>query len=204
MRTKTETWNGFEIRFVENNGEWWAVAQDIAAALSYKLTTNMTKLIGKSDKGIAKVNTPGGIQKLLIISEFGIYDAVFGSHKPEAKEFKRWVHQMLKELRVQSGLEGFQIFRMLDKDHQKEVMHNLCQGLKSPKRVDFIKANTIANKTVSTVNGYPKMLKKGEMSPEMLIQRQPILEDAVNLMVANDSFGLGLSVSGKVYDKYLK
>lgn len=42
-----------------------------------------------------------------------------------------------------SGLEGFQIFRMLDKEHQKEMMGKLSHALQHPVRVDFIKANTI-------------------------------------------------------------
>lgn len=148
---------------------------------------------------------------MLIISEEGIYDAILTAAKnlrnkemrEKAKEFKRWVFKVLKRLRQESGLEGFQIFRMLDKEHQVKMMRQLSDGLKKPKRVDFIKANTIANKTVSSVNGYPKMLKKDDMSPEMLVQRQPILEDTIRLMAANDSFDLGISVSKKVYGKYL-
>ena len=30
---KLEQWNGHGIRFVEHNGEWWAVLADIAKAL---------------------------------------------------------------------------------------------------------------------------------------------------------------------------
>ncbi|VGW35486.1 BRO family, N-terminal domain protein [Streptococcus pyogenes] len=30
---KTETWNGYTIRFVEHQREWWAVLADIAKAL---------------------------------------------------------------------------------------------------------------------------------------------------------------------------
>lgn len=30
---KLEQWNGHSIRFVEHNGEWWAVLADIAKAL---------------------------------------------------------------------------------------------------------------------------------------------------------------------------
>ena len=54
---KVENWNGYEIRFVEKDGEWWAVAKDVAKALEYKLTTNMTRLLDKKDKGIHKANT---------------------------------------------------------------------------------------------------------------------------------------------------
>lgn len=30
---KTEKWNGFKIRFVEVDGEWWAVLKDVCEAL---------------------------------------------------------------------------------------------------------------------------------------------------------------------------
>lgn len=139
--------------------------------------------------------------KSVLLSEFGIYDAVFNSHKPEAKEFKRWVYSMLKELRESTGLEGFQIFRMLDKEHQKEAMSTLCKGLHSPARVDFIKANTIANKAVSDKYGYSKMVKKSEMTPDMLVDRQMILEDTVELMKTNEKYNLKLSVSNVIYGK---
>lgn len=136
---KTENWNGHEIRFVALNGEWWAVAKDVSDALGYQLTTNMTKHIDEKDKGISKVHTLGGSQEMLIISEFGIYDAVFNSRKPEAADFKRWIFEVIKALRQAAGLEGFEIFRMLDKEHQRQAMERLKDG---------IKANTIANKAI--------------------------------------------------------
>lgn len=203
LSIRTETWNGHEIRFVEKEpGEWWAVAKDVAQALGYQPTTNMTRLIEPLDKGIRKVNTPGGAQDLLTISEFGIYDAVFNSRKKEAKEFKRWVFDMLKELRRSTGLEGFQVFRMLDKEHQKAAMAKLNAGLEKPVRVDFIKANTITNKAVSTKHGYPKMLKKREMGPKMLVDRQAILEDTVELMGVVSRFGLRVPVAETIYSKH--
>ena len=33
---KTEIWNGHKIRFVNNDGEWWAVAKDVTTALSIR------------------------------------------------------------------------------------------------------------------------------------------------------------------------
>ena len=203
MKMKTETWNGDAIRFIEKEpDDWWAVAADVAKALGYDRTRNMTRQIDAEDKGAHKVSTLGGDQEMHIISELGVYDAVFGSRKPEAKLFKRWVKQVLVALRKASGLEAFQVFRMLDKEHQKEAMRQLRDGLSRPVRVDFIKANTIANKAVSTNHGHPQMLKKDQMTPDMLLERQPILDDTVRLMEANDSFGLGLSVSDAVYKKY--
>ena len=194
---KTETWNSYPIRFVEIDGEWWAVAKDVAEALGYPETNAMTKRLNREDLISDKLS--GMNMKSVLLSEFGIYDAVFGSHKKEAKEFKRWVFTILKTLRQQSGLEGFQVFRMLDKEHQREMMGKLNRGLKKPKRVDFIKANTISNKAVSIKYGYSKMIKKADMSPEMLVDRQELLEDTVELMEIKDKYGLELSVSEEVY-----
>lgn len=97
---------------------------------------------------------------------------------------------MVKQLRKNSGLEGFQIFHMLDKEHQKEAMERLKEGFRDPNKPDFIKANTIANKAVSTMFGYPKMIKKDQMTPEMLVRRQEVLDDTVNLMSTADKFKL--------------
>lgn len=33
---KTELWNDYPIRFVEIDGEWWAVAADVAKATNSK------------------------------------------------------------------------------------------------------------------------------------------------------------------------
>lgn len=33
---KVENWNGHDIRFVNINGEWWALGRDITSALEYK------------------------------------------------------------------------------------------------------------------------------------------------------------------------
>jgi prophage antirepressor-like protein len=198
---KIENWNGHEIRFVWHKDEWWAVLKDITDALDLKTWKVNQRL---TDDILSKymVESGNGQRQMSIINEIGIYEAVFSSRKPEAKEFKQWVYSMLRELRQASGLEGFQIFRMLDKDHQKEAMAKLKDGLKKPVRVDFIKANTITNKAISNMTGSPKMIKKGDMTPGMLVQRQAILDDTVELMTAVDKFNLDCSVSQKIYDRY--
>lgn len=34
MKTRTENWRGYSIRFVEIDGNWWAVLKDICDALN--------------------------------------------------------------------------------------------------------------------------------------------------------------------------
>lgn len=198
---KTEIWNGHDIRFVHMNNEWWAVAKDVAEALGYPETNAMTKRLDKNDLMSDKLS--GMNMKSVLVNEFGIYDAVFGSHKKEAKQFKRWIFDIIKELRQSTGLEGFEIFRMLDKEHQRTAMQNLKKSLRKPVRVDFIKANTIANKAVSSLYGFPKMVRKTEMTPEMLVERQEILDSTVELMGVKDKYGLQLSISKQIYTNLL-
>ena len=82
-------------------------------------------------------------------------------------------------------------------------MDNLKNGLKKPVRIDFIKANTITNKAVSNKYGYKKMVRKSDMTPQMLKDREPILEDTVNMMILNERYNIGLSVSEYIYGKQM-
>lgn len=194
---KTELWNGHEIRFVQVDEEWVGIAKDISDALGYRDANSMTKKINSKYSVYAKMADMN--QKYLALTEFGIYKAIFNSKKPEAEQFQEWVFNVIKQLRQSAGIEGFQIFRTMDKEHQKKMMSNLSKSLNKPVRRDFIKANMIANKAVSMKNGYPKMVKKNEMSPEMLTQREPILKDTVDLMSMKDKFNLDISVSKSIY-----
>lgn len=202
MDSRTENWMGHSIRFVElAASEWAAVSKDVSDALDYRDANSMTRHINK--KYLVYVKLTDMNQKYLALTEFGIYKAIFNSHKPEAESFQEWVFLMLKQLRQSSGLAGFEVFRMLDKEEQRQQMAKLSRSLKHPVRVNFIKANTIANKAVSTRHGYPKMVKKNDMPPEMLVDRQPILQDVVDLMATNERFGLGIHVSDAIYKKYV-
>lgn len=204
MNIRTENWLGHEIRFVEKTpGEWWAVASDVASALGYNHTPHMLRSLDEDEKDVHILDTPGGKQKMRIISETGVYEAVFNSRREESSEFKRWVKSIIKQFRRSTGLEGFQIFRMLDKEHQKEAMQQLKASLRKPIRVDFIKANTIANKAVSTMYGHPKMIKKDQMTPDMLVSRQEVLDDTVSLMSVKEKFELDIPISNSIYSKYV-
>ena len=197
---KTEIWNNHEIRFVEKDGEWWAVAADVTKALEFRDANVATRKMPEKYKDTHKVRTLGGNQEMTILSEQGLYRLIMRSHKPEAEEFQDWVFDVLKTLRQSSGLAGFEIFRMLDKEHQKAAMSRLSRSLEHPVRVDFIRANTIANKAVSDKHHFPKMVKKADMTPDMLAERQSILDSTVERMAFNEKYNLGISVSEKVYE----
>lgn len=199
---KTEVWNGHQIRFIEKDDEWWAVLTDVADALGLD-KRNARR--GLPDRGLIShpiKNKKGRMIPMNLVNELGIYALIFKSRTRKAKQFQEWIYTVIKELRESTGLEGFEAFRMLDKEHQKEAMQKLKEGLKPNGKVSYIKANTIANKAVSNRHGYDKMVKKKDMTPGMLRDRQAILDDTVELMTVNEKFGLNLSVAEEVYKRW--
>ncbi|MDS3931670.1 BRO family protein [Staphylococcus epidermidis] len=197
-----QIFNDKEIRFIEKEDEYWAVAGDVAKVLGYSHTPHMTRLLDESEKAVHNVDTVKGKQNAVIISEIGIYEAIWNSRRDEAQEFKKWVKQVIKELRQDTGLEQNEVFRMLDKEKQKEAMPIIQGEYKSDEPINYIKANTIANKATSTTFEYEKMISKEAMTPEMLEVRQIILDDVVKLTESMNQFNLDIKVSKVIYDKY--
>lgn len=85
--------------FVEDEVVLFA-ATDVAKTLGYGDATHLTRRLDEDEKGLRSVETPGGKQKLSVITEAGLYSAVLGSKVEGAKAFKRWVtHAVLPALR---------------------------------------------------------------------------------------------------------
>lgn len=221
MQLRVENWNGNLIRFIGSDNDWKAIGFDVAKALGYKRPNDALKLhVENKDKRLINLGSllnqaktsktgstvkqrrtsKGGSPVMLVISEFGIYDLVFSSKMKQAKDFKRWVYQVIQQLRKQAGLQGYEAFRMLDKRIQKQAM----QRLDADNEVDYIKANSIANKAISNKYGLPKMVGKKAMTPEMKRDRPTVLNDVVDLMNAKRRFGLDISVSETIYSNLNK
>lgn len=94
-----------KIRTVEIGGEPWMVGKDVAEALGYKNPQEAIRNhVDAEDKGVSEILTPGGMQKIPIINESGLYSLVLSSKLPKAKEFKRWVtSEVLPSIRKTGG-----------------------------------------------------------------------------------------------------
>ena len=81
-----------EVRTLAIDGEPWAAAIDVAKALGYKEPQKAIRThVDPEDKGVSKMDTPGGNQDVVIINESGLYSLILSSKLPKAKAFKRWV-----------------------------------------------------------------------------------------------------------------
>lgn len=188
------------VRVIYEDGKYIFCAKDIANALGYKDTTNAIK---QHCRGVVKRHLIDGLgrkQETNFIPEGNVYRLITHSALPSAGRFEKWLFdEVLPSLRKSTGLEAFEVFLMLDKAHQRKAMEKLRDSFVAPVRVDYIKANTIANKCVSTRYGYEKMLKKGDMPPDMLAERQRVLDDTVSLMTLKERYNMNISVSGVIY-----
>lgn len=80
------------VRTVEVNGEPYFVGRDVATILGYKnISDAISTHVDEEDKGVAKCDTLGGTQEMVVINESGLYSLILGSKLPNAKKFKRWV-----------------------------------------------------------------------------------------------------------------
>ena len=81
-----------EVHALTIDGEPWAYANEVATALGYKNPRDaVSRHVDEEDRGVAKRDTPGGNQDVVIINESGLYSLILSSKLPNAKRFKRWV-----------------------------------------------------------------------------------------------------------------
>ena len=129
---RTETWCGHDIRFVEINGEWYAILKDICDALnlrtkdiSQRLHPDMLErvLVEVSEDGSNDVRSRGENKTrwMLAVNELGIYEALFASRKLEARKFRMWAGTVMQKLRKNVGLEGYEVMRMTEPEIQEEI-----------------------------------------------------------------------------------
>lgn len=113
---RTENWCGFDIRFVEENGEWWAILKDVCDALD--LTESwMTSCL--EPHMLIRIKLEGEYR--YVVNEEGIYQMIFESRTVESRKFRRWSFGVMKRLRRNIGLQPYEAMRMLDKDIQEDI-----------------------------------------------------------------------------------
>ena len=90
--------------------------------------------------------------------------------------------------------------RTFEKSIQKTEMDKMKSSISNISPKLYMKANTIADKAISIKFGYPKMIKKSEMTSDMLVERGTILSNITSLMIAQN-LGVAIdSISNVIYN----
>lgn len=88
---------------------------------------------------------------MLAVNELGIYEALFASRRLEARKFRMWAGRVMKRLRSQVGLEGYEVMRMTDKNVQDQVDHLLDTLFWDDEKKMLMQSVTIAGGDVDQV-----------------------------------------------------
>jgi len=93
-----------QVRTVMINEEPWFVARDVSEILGYSDTQAMTRRLDNDELSTCTDKSSGQTRFMTIINESGLYNAIIGSSKPEAKKFKKWVtSEVLPSIRKNGG-----------------------------------------------------------------------------------------------------
>ncbi len=99
-------YNGNEVRTIQKGGEPWWVLKDVCRVLGISKYRDTASRLDEDERGLVRVDTPGGEQEMTVINESGLYNVILRSDKPEAKPFRKWVtSEVLPSIRKTGGYQ---------------------------------------------------------------------------------------------------
>lgn len=93
------TFLGKEIYVYGNAENPLFLAKDVAAWIEHSDVSMMMRNVDEEEKVTSIVFTPGGNQNAWFLTEDGLYEVLIQSRKPQAKQFKKGVKEILKSIR---------------------------------------------------------------------------------------------------------
>ncbi|WP_237330468.1 BRO family protein [Streptomyces sp. BA2] len=88
------------VRSVMIDGQPWFVGKDACDAVGISKYRDALVQLDEDERVSAAVDTPGGAQQMVLVSEPGVYALLLISRSPRAKSFRRWIaHEVVPSLR---------------------------------------------------------------------------------------------------------
>ncbi|MFW5436269.1 phage antirepressor [Paenibacillus apiarius] len=91
MTTQLFNFGKQTVRVVIKDGQPWFVLKDVCNALGVEQVAGVVRRLEEDVISKHPLQTSGGRQNVTVVSEEGLYDVVFDSHKPAARKFRKWV-----------------------------------------------------------------------------------------------------------------
>ncbi|GAA4338056.1 hypothetical protein GCM10023149_47820 [Mucilaginibacter gynuensis] len=76
---------------IEIDGEPWFIAADVCAMLDIKNVSDAVSSLDDDEKLVSVIPRAGQNRSTNLVNESGLYNLIFRSKKPSAKEFRKWV-----------------------------------------------------------------------------------------------------------------
>lgn len=125
MEIRHDFWRGNDIRFVNVNGEWYAVLKDVCDALGisnsrdvrYRIPIHYLEKVNIEDEthnvdstDVMSSRMGPHSHQMLVVNNRGIYHAFLGSRKLEAQKFVEW---MLGVIESEQGKQGYEDYETM-------------------------------------------------------------------------------------------
>ena len=105
VKAFTENDVNMNITILRENENYLFRATDVGEVLGIaNIRTSMTDF-DETEKDVRVTDTLGGKQNVTYLTEIGLYKILFRSKKEIAKQFQKWVFQVIKEIRIKGVYE---------------------------------------------------------------------------------------------------
>lgn len=129
--------NSIQVRVVVVNNEPWFVAKDLCQVLGISKYRNAISRLDDDERESFKLDTLGGKQDMITVSESGMYALVISSRKSEAKTFRKWItSEVLPSIRktgeykVKDKILNKSEEWLKERQESKEVRRELTDSIK--------------------------------------------------------------------------
>jgi hypothetical protein len=182
------------VRVVMIADDPWFVANDISKVLGYGQAAFMTRHLDDDEKGLHIVQTLGGAQEMNIISESGLYAAIFKSRRPEARRFRKWVTSEVLPTIRRTGKFELDLPPELDRPSDYDP-HRLSVGVQVVREARRLYGPAAARRLWTQVGLPPAVAETAPAEPSEPIAEalKEWLGDRQAVTVAEAADGLGLS-----------
>lgn len=154
-------YEGSQIRTVEMDGQPWFVAGDVCSVIDTDAT--QVRRLDEDEKGMFTIQTPGGMQKVTVISESGLYSLVLTSRKEASKRFKKWVTSEVLPAIRKTGTYSMQPMELISRaviEAQKVIEHQTALIANLTPKAEFYDAVTGSSDAVD-IGSAAKVLNLG-------------------------------------------
>lgn len=193
------------------------LAKDVASWIEHSDVSKMMKSVDEDEKVKNIVRTLGGNQEMWFLTEDGLYEVLMQSRKPIAKQFKKKVKKLLKDLRLnrfnpyENMSKELQAILLVDKKQQE--LDNRITTIEDKMTVNYELAENLRSaincRAVELLGGkdaeaYKKLNKKLYASFYRDIKRTFKVNSYKNLSVKNYDLAISFIETWEPKDEVLK
>lgn len=176
--------NGTIIEFIEEQEDIWITAEALGIGLEYNDPRRDVMHLYYRHKdeieeysSVFKLNTQAGMRETTVFNEMGAYLLIMFSNQPKAKEFRKWITSVIKEIRktgsyIQKAQDPFDLMIQ-----QAEIIKKAFIQLKEQDQ----KLNILENKVYSVDTEIKTFEQRYEDEKIITPQTIKIIKDTVNI-----------------------